>query len=345
MGRPLAIVGVRGALRSWRRSGGPPERLFRRALRHLVSGNDTAAEEDLTAIVRSDSAEVEAYLGLAEIYRRRGEIGRAITLYQNLNLRGDLDEEQRDAVLCGLGLAFESGGFVARAVATFEQLLDRDGDHRVGLESLVRLLPQQGDLERALVLQRRLSRKRGGRDAAAEAALLAGIARRRREEGRDDMADRAARRALRLDSACTGAHLVLAEAAVEAKKPRRVVEHLMHALEADPGRAGEILPRLEAAWPEGAGRRGTWIDGLRELARVHSEEPAFVEALARALVDGNQPEQALEVVRAGLVRWPDHVGLRARAGRILLAAHRSQEALASYQDLLDLLEKGAEAEA
>jgi len=338
-------VGVRGALRSWRRSGGPPERLFRRALRHLVSGQDAAAEEDLTAVVRADSAEVEAYLGLAEIYRRRDEIGRAITLYQNLNLRSDLDEEQRDAALCGLGLAFESGGFVPRAVATFEQLLERSGDHAVAMEALVRLLPQQGDLERALVLQRRLGRKRGGRDVAAEAGLLARIARSRRDEGRDDMADRAARRALRLDPACTTAHLVLAELAAEARKPKRVVESLMKALESDPGSASVILPRLEAAWAEGAGRRGSWIDGLRELARAHSEEPAFVEALARALLEAHQPEQALEVVRAGLVRWPDHIGLRTRAGRILLASRRSQEALTSYQDLLDLLEKSAEADA
>jgi lipopolysaccharide biosynthesis regulator YciM len=310
-----------------------------------VSGQDAAAEDVLTAIVRADSAEVEAYLGLAEIYRRREEIGRAITLYQNLNLRGDLDEEQRDAVLCGLGLAFESGGFVPRAVATFEQLLERNGDHAVALEALVRLLPQQGDLERALVLRRRLSRKHGGRDAAAEAALLARIARLRRDEGRDDMADRAARRALRLDPACTAAHLVLAEVASEARKPKRVVGHLMQALEAAPGRAAEILPRLEAAWPEGGGRRGSWIDRLRELARTHSEEPAFVEALARALGEANQPEQALEVVRAGLVRWPDHIGLRARAGRILLAERRSQEALVSFQDLLDLLEKAGGADA
>lgn len=338
-------MGVFGAFRRGRRSGGPPERLFRRALRNLVSGREEAAEEDLTAIVRNDSSEVEAYLGLAEIYRRREEIGRAITMYQNLNLRNDLDDEQREVVLCGLGLAFESGGFMPRAVATFEQVLERRPDQRTALEALMRLLPQQGDLERALVVRRRWGRKHGAADPVAEAALLAEIARTRLDEGRDGMAERAARRALRLDATATTAHLILAEVAAHARRPKRVVGHLLDAIESAPERLPELLPRLEAAWPEGAGRRGTWIEHLRELAREHADEPAYVAALARALVEAGESEAGLEVLEAGLVRWPDHMGLQAAMGRILIANGRDAEALAAYAGLLDRLEKVVEDDA
>jgi lipopolysaccharide biosynthesis regulator YciM len=310
-----------------------------------VSGRDEAAEEDLNAIVRDDTTEVEAYLGLAEIYRRRGEVGRAITMYQNLNLRGDLDPEQREAVLCGLALAFESGGFVPRAIATFEQVLEGSSDQPTALAGLMRLLPLQGDLERALVVRRRWARKHGAADPMAEAALLADIALRRLDEGRDDMAERAARRALRLDRAQLSAHLVLAEVAAHARRPKRVVGHLLGALDSAPDRGEAILPRLEAAWPEGAGRRGSWIDQLRELSRRHADEPAYVEALARALLDAGDTEPALEVLKAGLVRWPGHIGLRTRMGRILLANARREEALASYAGLLDQLEKSAEDDA
>jgi lipopolysaccharide biosynthesis regulator YciM len=310
-----------------------------------VSGRDELAEEDLNAIARNDSSEVEAYLGLAEIYRRRGEIGRAITLYQNLNLRSDLDAEQREAVLCGLGLAFESGGFVPRAVATFEQVLERSSDQRTALEALMRLLPMQGDLERALVVRRRWGRKHGSPDQEAEAALLAKIAQTRLDEGRDAMAERAARRALRLDGAQIEAHLVLAEVAAHARRPKRVVEHLLGALEQAPEHVPEILLRLEAAWPEGAGRRGSWIEELRALARKHADDPAYVEALARALVEAGETAPGLEVLEAGLVRWPADLGLRARMGRILLSTGQYDEALTAYADLLDQLEKRAEDDA
>jgi len=331
--RPLA------SLRRWRRSGGPPEQIFRRALRHLISGDDVAAEADLTRYVKRHGDEVEAYLGLAEVYRMRGEIGRSIALYQNLNLRNDLDGEQRVAVLAGLGLAFEAGGYGARAIASFEQVLEREPDHPAALAGLARELPDQGDFERALVVERRRAKLRGERDRETEARLLTSIAGRRLEEDRHDVARHAARRALKADRSQADASLVLAAIEAAAKRPKREVGHLVDALDAAPGRARDIVPRLERAWPDGRGRRGDWIGFLRDAATRHGDEPALVDALARALVDAEKSDQALEVIRAGLVRWPADDALRMRLGRTLLDLGRYDEALTAYESTLDLLEK------
>lgn len=313
--------------------------MFRRALRHLIAGDDASAEADLTRYLKRRGDEVEAYLGLAEVYRRRGEVGRAIAMYQNLNLRNDLDAEQRVAVLSGLGRAFESGGYGARAVATFEQVLEREPDHTGALDGLARLLPLQGDFERALVVERRRAKLRGASDRKAEADLLARIAEARLADGRPDVARSAARRALKADATEVDASLVLATVEAEAHRPKREVGHLVDALHAAPSQARRILPRLERAWAEGAGRRGAWVDFLRETARRHADEPALVDALARALVDASEPDEALEVLQAGLVRWPDDDALRMRLGRTLLDLGRYDDALTAYEATLDLLEK------
>lgn len=332
-------MGFLASLRRWRRSGGPPEQVFRRALRHLVAGDDAAAEADLTQYLKRRGDEVEAYLGLAEVFRRRGEVGRAIAMHQNLNLRNDLDGEQRVAVLAGLGRAFESGGYGARAVATFEQVLERDPDHPGALAGLARLLPSQGDFERALVVERRRAKLDGVRDPAAEARLLVRIAERRMAEGRSDVARNAARRALKADPNQVDAALVLAAIESAARRPRQEVGHLVDALNADPSRSREILARLERVFADGAKRRGTWIDFLRDAAKRHADEPTLVDALARALVDAERADDALEVLKAGLVRWPDDDALRLRLGRILLDLGRYDEALTAYESTLDLLEK------
>jgi lipopolysaccharide biosynthesis regulator YciM len=332
-------VGLRASLRRWRDSGGPPERLLRRALRHLIAGDDDAAEAALTGLVRKHADEVDAYLGLAEIYRRRGEVGRSIALYQNLNLRNDLDHEQRITVLAGLAHAFEDGGYEPRAVATFEQVLERDPDHAAALAGLARMLPGQGDHERALVVERRRAKLRGARDRVTEARLLTAIAERRLAEGRDDVARHSARRALKADFGQVDALLALARIEENAQRPKRVVEHLVAALDTDPGRAAEILPKLERAWPDGAGRRGDWVEFLEDAAKRHSDRSTLVDALARALAERDRADEAIEVLEAGLVRWPDDDALRMRLGRILLDLGRYDEALTAYESMLDLLEK------
>jgi len=335
----MAAVGLRATLRRWRTSAGPPDRLLRRALRHLVAGDDASAEAALTALVRHHTDEVDAYLGLAEVFRRRGEIGRSIALHENLNLRNDLDEEQRIAVLAGLGLAFEAGGYAPQAIASFEQALDREPDHAAALAGLARLLPEQGDFERALVVERRRAKLRGERDRETEARLLTSIARTRLGEGRHDVARHSARRALKADFGATDALIVLAEIEGHAQQPKRVVDLLVEALDTDPGRAEEILPKLERAWEKGAGRRGAWVDFLREAARRHSDRSILVDALARALADRGEPDEALEVLRAGLVRWPGADALHMRLGRILLDQGRYDDALTAYESMLGLLEK------
>ncbi len=337
-------MGLRSTLRRWRHSHGPPELLLRRALRDLVAGDDEAAEERLLGLVKHHTEEVDAYLALAEIFRRRGEVGRAIALYQNLNLRNDLDTEQRVTVLIGLGRAFETGGYGPRAIATFEQVLERESDDPAALDGLARLLPEHGDYERALVIERRRAKLRGSRDRESEGALLTAIARARLAEGRDDVAHHAARRALKADFGQVDALLVMAEIDANAKRPKRVVGHLVKALDTDPGRAAEILPRLELAWPDGAGRRGDWLDFLRDAAKRHADERALVDALARALAEREQTDEALEVLQAGLVRWPADDALRMRQGRILLDRGRYDDALTAYESMLDLLEKRREDE-
>ncbi len=296
----------------------------------------------MKGLVRDHSNEIDAYLGLAEVFRRRGETGRAIALYENLNLRNDLDDEQRIAVLAGLGQTFDAGGYVARAIATFEQVLERDADHAAALAGLARLLPAHGDEERALVIERRRAKLRGARDRETEGQLLTSIARKRFSEGRDDVARDAAKRAIKADFGQADPRLILADIEERAQRPKRVVDQLAKALDADPGRAREILPRLERAWPEGAGRRGDYIGYLREAARQHSDRSALVDALARALADADRVDEALEVIEAGLVRWPNDDALRMRLGRILLDQGRYDDALTAYESMLDQLEKRAQ---
>ena len=128
--------------RLFRRRGRVPrdaDSAFRIALRRVLEDDLDGAEEILASVVKRDSGQLEGYLALAGLYRRRGEMARAIRIHQNLLLRRDLSPELRDEALLGLAGDFRKGGFLQRAIAAYEEVLERDARHPDAIRALARL--------------------------------------------------------------------------------------------------------------------------------------------------------------------------------------------------------------
>src|SRR5262247_1976826 len=139
--------------RAWRRT--PPQSTdaaLRGALLAVLARDLERAEALLSEVVRRDAKAVDPYLALGRLYRRRGEVGRAIRIDQNLLLRSDLSPEQTLAALEDLAEDFRQGGFLQRAVASYEELLARDSRHRGALRALVTLLASIREFPRAIEL-------------------------------------------------------------------------------------------------------------------------------------------------------------------------------------------------
>src|SRR6516225_8447569 len=144
----------RSSLRDWlrRRSGkAAPERTptaqLRSALHLVLAGDLSGAEAELAEAARLDSSSSDVYLALANLYRLRGDIGRAIQVHQNLLLRPDIAEELRREALLGLALDFRAGGFLKRAGASFEDLLQLEPENLDALRALERIRIDCGDWE------------------------------------------------------------------------------------------------------------------------------------------------------------------------------------------------------
>src|SRR6185295_12603507 len=129
------------------------------------------SEALLVASAELDSSGVEPHLALARFYRTRGDIGRAIRLHQGLLLRRDLERDQRTSCLADLAADFRSGGFLQRAIASYEEVLSRDPRHVAALRALVKLYGDARDHARAIEMAKRLARIEE-RDGAAEIANL-----------------------------------------------------------------------------------------------------------------------------------------------------------------------------
>lgn len=329
--------------RALRRKRAPEsaDALLRDALLAVLARDLERAESLLAEAVRRDAKSVEPYLALGRLYRMRGEIGRAIRIDQNLLLRSDLSREQTLAALEDLAQDFKEGGFLQRAVASYEEVLARDARHRGALRALVSLLASVRDFPRALEMARRLARVSRPGEAAGvsdEADLWVESARAAQAEGRSTDARRAARRALRRDPRRVSAWVVLGEIEAERGRTRAALAAWAKVPALDRHSGPLVYTRLEATYAALDQARG-FEDFLAGLLAERPDDPHARFALARALAARGEIEEAIAMLRGLLARDPDDLAVRGALGRLLLAEQRETEALKEYAELLDVLER------
>jgi lipopolysaccharide biosynthesis regulator YciM len=98
-----------------------PESYFK-GLNFLLNQQPDKAIEAFTEAAKADSETVELHFTLGGLFRRRGEVDRAIQLHQSLIERPDLGQEQRLAAQMELGQDYLKAGLLDRAEHLFQEL-------------------------------------------------------------------------------------------------------------------------------------------------------------------------------------------------------------------------------
>ncbi len=92
-------------------------------LNFLVSNQIDLAIEELSQAARVDSDALEIHLILGNVHRERGQVARAIQVHQALLQKPTLTKIEHAYILLCLGLDFNRGGFVDRALEAFNEVI------------------------------------------------------------------------------------------------------------------------------------------------------------------------------------------------------------------------------
>lgn len=142
-------------------------------LNFLVSRQIDRAIEELSTAARlqPDATEIEMILG--NLYREKGQVGRAITIHQGLLQRPKLTRlEQAYVTLC-LGIDYKAGGFVDRAHEAFSEVLRFEPDNAHALANLEKLQEEQHHWQEARAIRERLSALADAGDTHRHEQILA----------------------------------------------------------------------------------------------------------------------------------------------------------------------------
>ena len=102
-------------------------------LNFLVANQIDLAIEELSRAASLDADALEVHMILGNLYREKGQVGKAITVHQALLQRPRLSRLEHAYVLLCLGLDYKRGGFVDRALEAFNEVLRLDPKNEYAL--------------------------------------------------------------------------------------------------------------------------------------------------------------------------------------------------------------------
>jgi lipopolysaccharide biosynthesis regulator YciM len=163
----------------------------------------------------------ETHLALGVLFRRRGEVNRAIHIHQNIIKIPTLDPQQRNLALFELAQDYQNAGLFDRAEDVFKQLLIVDNYKISALSQLLKIYEQEQEWRKAIEIAQQLAKL--SRKKMPIAQYYCEQAEKFREQGQTDKAQQLIQQALHTDSLCVRASFIEAQLALENNDYRQAI--------------------------------------------------------------------------------------------------------------------------
>ncbi len=287
-------------------------------LNFLVSNQIDLAIEELARAASLDAEALEVHMILGNLFREKGQVGKAITVHQALLQRSNLSKLEHAYVLLCIGLDYKRGGFVDRAFEAFNEVLRLDPNNSYALINLQKMQEEQHQWTDAYDTRQRLAKLTDGE--SKNESILAFLeneigleALRRKDYGE---ASRRFEAAIDLDGRAVPAYLNLGDVRVAQGKELEAVEIWERVVNVAADRAYLAFDRLEAAAVRAA-QPERFTNLCRRLIDDNPQDWRARLALSRHLAAGGRAQDALELLFAALVQNPHALSIHQAIWRAL----------------------------
>jgi lipopolysaccharide assembly protein B len=289
------------------RSQAPPRRLnedYLKGLGFLLNEEPDKALEIFLRMVDVDNETVETHFALGSIYRRRGEVERAIRIHENIMARPSLSDEHRLEAMFALAEDYFRAGLFDRAEISFRQLAESDARRVPALRYLLRIYEQQRDWDHAITVHNELTALASPEQPTAIAHYHCELAEQARERGDLDAAREYLHRAREVQKNFPRGALIRADIALDMNEPELAATLFQRFVELHPRLLALALPRVLRAV------RGADDGDLerRFNAWIRPEPSARAELAYAAIVAGLEQEPFVRDCLPDLLREDPSLG-------------------------------------
>ena len=271
-------------------SGAPRGTDYLKGLNYVLDADSDRALEVFARLAESDADALETHFALGTLFRKRGEVDRAIRVHQNIMARPGLDRSNRAQAEYALAEDYMSAGLLDRAETLYMQLRESTDYRARALGRLMRIFELTREWDRAIEAHDELERYAPVNpqvgsvahyycELAEQALLVKDFARAREMLKR---ADASRHRTVR-------STLIRADLARDTDQWREAVRLYRRVAEEAPELLREVLQRLGG----GSRAEGEGENFSRFLRKLMEDDESAVAAIAMtAIIDPNMDEPA-----------------------------------------------------
>jgi lipopolysaccharide biosynthesis regulator YciM len=288
-------------------------------LNFLVDNQVDQAIDELTQAASTGTDALEIQMILGNLFRQKGQVGRAINVHQQLLQRPKLTTLEHAYVLLCLGLDFRHGGFVDRAAEAFREVLRLDPKNRYALVNLQKLHEEQHQWEEAVRVRETIARLDGGRrgdNLAILAFLRNQVGESLVQTGNRAEAARAFEAAIDEEPRTVPAYLNLGDLRQQQGDLHGAIAAWEQLVQMAPDRAHLAFDRLERAYGSlDMPRR--FIELCHRVIGASPQDWRARLAMARHYMRASQPREAFELLLAALPYNPHGLAIHQAVWRSL----------------------------
>ena len=277
-----------------------------KGLNFLLNEQPDKAIEAFIEVVKIERETVELHFGLGSLFRRRGEVERAIRMHQTILDREDIAPEQKLQALFELAQDYLKAGLLDRAEDLFGKLAGTAYEQQ-GLRFLLEIYEQEKDWAKAIDTSRRMDEITGKSSARDIAHFCCEIAAGEILHARYEAAIRQLEEALSINRKCTRANILLGDIALAQGKVGAAIGYWQRIEAQNPDYLSLLADKLLNAYE----RDGRAADGLQLLRGYLANHPSLdlLNTVFDATLLAQGPEVAHQLLREELRRTPTLIGL------------------------------------
>jgi len=308
------------------------------ALNFLTAGDKEEAFNKLKEAVAEDTDNVDAYIKLGDLFRERGQVGKAIQIHQYLTVRTTLSPKIEREVYKSLAKDYLAAKRSNKAISVLEELVKLNRADLSVYETLLSLYEDEKRWDEAYEVEKKILELRKMKDKTSLAIYQTYIGWEKMRGGDSKGALAAYKEAIQLDRKCVPALLYLGDIYYQEGRVEQALPLWEKIVAVAPQLAHLTFERLEKAYYDQGNFEGV-LKIYRDLLKKNPKDVETLLALSEIYKKKGSFEEALQLSQKA-VEYSPHFG-RARLSMIEAYREKGEEeeamkvALSLIQELLE----------
>jgi len=277
-----------------------------KGLNFLLNEQPDKAIEAFIEVVKVDPQTIELHFALGGLFRRRGEVERAIRMHQNLVERADLPQQQKLDALYELAQDYLKAGLLDRAEELFARL--KGTSHaEAALKYLLEIFEQEKDWQKAVDTAQQLEVVTGQSHQKEIANFYCEMASKEIMDSRPEAARPRLEQALAHHRLCVRANMLLGDLELALNRLDAAIDAWKRIETQNPAYLALVAERLFAAYK----RLDKTSEGLIFLRGLLGKYPSLdvLNVVFACILEQQGAEPAYQLVRDEMQRNPTLLGL------------------------------------